>query len=151
MAGTIKSFIGGIGLVLIFALALSIFMLNFITTNNPTSNVLNNTDFNASITSLQSSATSLKSVGDTSKSLLTSYQPSPIYLFLIIYSAFAIPLGFLSAMVSGLNAIVTLLVTFIFGQGDSPFSIVIGVINGLLLIGVVLAILDAIRLGRTQS
>lgn len=150
MAG-IRNLFNGIGLIILFGIALFTFMIGIISSNNPSSDILNNTLINTSLQSFQSSADQLQDVGESSKNLLTSYEPSPVFVFLIIYSAFAIPLNLLEFIIIGTVNIASFIFKVIFGIGsNNQFGIIMGVITGILGIAVVLAILRAIRGGDTE-
>ena len=143
----LKQFIGGIGLVMLFAIACFIFMIKFITVNNPTSLVSSDPIINSTLNSFQDRATELQKLGEDSKNALASDEPTLIYLFLIFYSAFAIPLQFLTFLVLSIGTIGTTMFSLFFGKGSSPFYIILGVVNGILIITIVIAIIKAIRTG----
>lgn len=156
----LKETFGGVGLVILFIISMLYFMTAFIQTNNPDGfNPAPNTplgSLNSSLTTLNAKAQQIQDVGEEVKHTLESETPSPIFLFLIIYSAFTIPIAFVSFLVSGVFAVITILYTSLFGAGSSfvgstsEFYIVFTVVSGLLLVGVVFAILKAIRLGQTE-
>lgn len=149
MAG-IRQIITGLGLVILFSFCLFIFMIEFITVNNPDPIAANDPYINQTFADLQEQARELETIGNNSKAILAADQPSAIYLFLIIKSAFTIPLSFLSFLVNGVGIISGLFFTLLFGNGSSPFHVVLGVVNSIILITIVFAIIRAIRSGETE-
>lgn len=145
----ILKFTGGIALILVFGIACIMFMLTFITQNNPTSLVLSDPLINQSATQINLRAEELQALGETSKQLLAQSEPSATYVFLIFRAAWEIPLGFLAFLIKGVGTILTLPFAALFGTGSSPFSVVWGIVSALMLITVVLIILREARLGKS--
>lgn len=150
MAG-LRPFLGGVGLIIVFGIALFMFMIGFIGVNNPSYDVDNDPFVNSSAGSLNLRAEELKSLGDSSLQLIETAEPSPQFLFLIFKSAFYIPLGFLSFLIKSVGTILLILWVSLFGIGGSDFSIIFGVISGLILLTIVILIMRAIRTGETEK
>lgn len=151
MAG-LKQVITGWSLILLFGICLIFFMLQMITVNNPdsTTNLQTNAYVNASLTRFTSSTDSLQTVGQQAQDLIASSEPSPVFTFLILKSAFQIPLAFFSFLLNAVISISLLPWIVIFGQGANDYFIILTVVNALIIIGIVLAILKAIRSGETD-
>lgn len=148
----IKELLSGVGIVILFVIAMLYFMISFIQTNNP-EGFNSGSDIaylNSTLQDFNERAQALQAASENAKNLIEAEQPSAVYVFLIIVSAFTIPPSFLAFLISGAFAIVTITFTSLFGVGPSAFYIVFAVINGLLMIAIVLAILKAIRLGQTE-
>jgi len=144
----LKQIITGIGIVLLFSIACFMFATQYINLNNPDNLVSSDPDLNKTLNSFQDRADELNAIGESAKDRLANAEPSPVYLFLIVYEAFAIPLGFLAFTINSIITITTALFTTIFGAGaDGKFYIVFGVITAIASLVVVLAIIRAIRTG----
>lgn len=144
----LTSFLEGIGLVLLFSIALIIFLQRFIYVNNPDSTAFNDATINASLNKFKTAGTNLENIGNDAADVLSKDQPTAVYLFLILKSAFTIPLNFLSFLVNSVGGILVFLFSSIFGaNAGNPFSIVLGIIGGIMIIGIVLAIIRNIRTG----
>lgn len=146
----LRNFISGIGLVILGSICAFTFMITFLATNNTDNIVANDPFVNSTLQSFKDSADNLQNIGENSKDLLAAEQPSAVYVFLIILSAFTIPLSFLGFLISGLNAIVTAVFTVIFGSGTTNYFFVSRVVTAIILISIVLLILRAIRTGETE-
>lgn len=146
----LRNFINGVALVLLFSISLILFLNQIITANNPSSPISNDPVINSTLAGFQSSANDLGTAASNAKTRLESDQPSVVYLFLIIYSAFAIPLAFLGFAIGSVGKLTTLMFVSLFGAGSSPFGVVIGVVSGIILIGIVFYIMRAIRTGETE-
>jgi hypothetical protein len=139
-------FLSGMGAVLIFGIAIFMFMINFIGTNNPDALIDSSNPFiNESLSELQERADELQELGTTSKERLEADTPSPVYVFLIILSAFTVPLGFLAILIKGIGTVLVITFTSLFGQGASPYYTILAVINGIILITIVILIIREIR------
>jgi hypothetical protein len=158
MAG-LRPFLAGIGLVILFGIALFTFMVEFIAVNNPDpiGLVASNPQINATMQSFNARAAELEALGESSKRLLTDAEPSPTYIFLIGLAFFQIPWYTVSFLAGSIGTIGLMMWTMFFGVGSSPFSVgsspfsvILGVVNGILIIGVVLAIVKAIRTGESE-
>lgn len=146
----LKEWITGVSMILLFTISLLFFMTLFIQQNNPEGLSPQLSYLNDSITDLTSKVDDIREASITAKTNLEEQTPSPVFLFLIIYSAFTVPISFISFLMSGLFAVVDLTFSSLFGSGTNSFYIILTVISGILTIGIVLAILKAIRLGQVD-
>jgi hypothetical protein len=156
--GQLKNLITGYALVILFAMSLFLFMIQFLSYNNPSSSIINNTFVQNTSESFQETAEDVQVIAQKSKDVLET-DSNPLkavsYPFLIIYAGFSVIIGFLGFLTNGLLLIPTTLFSLIFGaggtQGDSNigYFVVFSVINGILLVGIVLAVLRGMRTGDT--
>ena len=147
----LRAFLAGSGLVVLFGIALYMFAFQFIAVNNPDPITSLDPTLNQSLQSLQARADDLQSLGDSSKALLEAEnEPSAIYLFLIVKSAFTIPFAFLSFMLASVGTFGTIIFTGIFGTGSSPFNIILSVALSIALLTAIILIIRAIRTGETE-
>lgn len=145
----LKELIGGVGLIVLFIISCLYFMTGMINLNNPDG--YNDVAYlNSSIQRFTEQTDTLKTATDTAKERLESETPSPIYIFLIIYSAFTIPIAFLLFLVNGAFLSIELLFISLFGTGGTQFAVVFIVVSALVVVSIVLAVLKAIRLGQTE-
>lgn len=149
MAG-IRQLASGIGLVVLFGIGLFFFMIQMIALNNPEPLVSNIPAVNSTLQSLQDRADQLEDLSESSKQLLAEDTPSAVFVFLIIQSAFYIPIGFISFLIQGVGTLITLIFTSLFGAGSNPFYIILAVVNSILVLIIVLAIVRAVRSGETE-
>ncbi len=156
--GELKKLISGYAMVILFAMAMFIFMISFLGSNNSDSSILNNTYINSTAESFKASAKNVQEIGEKSKDLLeTDSNPvkAVLFPFLIIYAGYTVVLSFFGFLVNGLVIIPTALFSLLFGGGgiegnsNTGFFIVFAVINGVLLVGIVLAVLKGMRTGDT--
>ncbi len=156
--GELKALITGYAMVILFSMAGFIFMIQFLSLNNPDSAILNNKYINDTSEAFQSSAKKIQDVGESAKGILetdSSPQKALLFPFLIIFAGFSVVINFLGFLTEGLVLIPLTLFTLIFGAGGSPGDsgtgsfIIFAVINGLLLVGIVLAVLKGMRTGDT--
>jgi len=143
----LKQIIAGIGLVILFSIACFMFATQFITQNNPTNLVSSDPVINSTLDSFKDRANELSDLGENAKTRLANAEPSPVYLFLIVYDAFAIPLGFLSFTISSMITITSVIFTTLFGVGGGQFYIILGIVTAIAALVIVLAIIKAIRTG----
>lgn len=145
----LRPFITGVGIIMIFGIAMYMFMIGIISQNNPDPDFLGGQ--NSSLSSLQDRADELQDLGESSRGLLQNAELSPTYIFVIIKAAFDIPIGFIGFFV---NSIITIfkdvIWATIFGVEANEFDIVYGVLSAIVLLTIVLLILKAIRTGETE-
>ena len=156
--GNLKQLITGYTLVILFTLSMLIFTIQFLEANNPASPILNNTYINQTTEAFRSSAESIQTTSINLKDKLV-VESNPIkavtFPFLIIYAGYSVVIAFLSLLMNAVVLVPSALFTLLFGAGgtggssDTGFFIVGLVLNGLLAIGIILAVLKGMRTGDT--
>jgi len=141
----LRTFVASTGLVILFVLALFIFMVEFLGTNNPDALTSLDPSVNRTFQSLKERASELDSIAGNAQDLVAETKPSAEFIFLIAYSFLAIPLLFLGFLVKSMVNIVTLPFVLLFGGGNSPFYIIFTIVNSILLITVVILIVKRMR------
>lgn len=142
--------IAGFSLVILFSLALFIFMVRFIDANNPQQSLSSTDPFvNDSLQALQDRADELDDVVESSQEILDSAKLSPVFLFVILEAAFTVPIGFAVFLFKAVGTIFVILFTSLFGTGENPYHFVLGIIGSIVLITIVVSIIREIRTGRS--
>lgn len=154
MAG-LRPVVSGIGIVVLFSIALFSFMFSYLGENNPTHPIITYPYANSTLNTLHNSGDQLVSAGNTIQSLIQNAEPSPVFIFLIFKAAFDIPLAFLTFAIQGSAGLVTFLFTTLFSSGQgtgsgSSYSIVFGIISAILVIAIVIVVVRAVRTGETE-
>lgn len=148
----LRQFLAGTGLVIVFGIAVYMFLIGMVSQNNPSSDIFYDPQLNQSLNPLQDRATELQELGGTSKTLLMERsEPSLSYIYLIVYSALAIPLGFVLFLTKSIFTIMGVLWNSLVGIGGSSFDIVFGAITSILIITIVILVMRAIRTGETEK
>lgn len=150
MAG-LRPLINGIVIVLLFSLAIFVFMFNTLLVNNPSSPVLTNPAVNSTINSLNSSISSFENAASNAQTSLATDKPTAsTYLFLIMKSAFFVPMIFLNVITSGIGLFTGFIFTNLLGAGGSPFFLAFAVFNGIMIVAAVFLIISYIRTGQGE-
>jgi len=147
---------------LLFTFFVTIFVVSFLSLQNPTSDLIvnDNYGFNKSINMLNQQMGNFTTFANTTQTKLGEAKPDPLqFVFLMFESAFYIPQLFLGIISSSIVAMTTLL--FNFGGGDlskNPFvsttvgllSMVMYIIFAVLTVRAVLYIIKAVRTGESE-
>lgn len=140
----------GIILVTLFTISLFMFMTTFLTYNNPESPVLTNSQVNQTFFALNNTLTSFQITANNSQALLSGDEPSTTLVFLILKSAWKIPLNTLTFLKDGVTVFTSFVFVNLLGIGSSPFALVFSVINAILVITIVFLIIYFIRTGQAE-
>lgn len=149
-----RPFIVNVIFVMIFAICIVGFSVSFISINNPNSQVLTNTSWGllSAQNSLNQSLAQFNSLAGNASAQLSSSTANPAtFVFLIFEAAFQIPKLFLSAIISGINTMVTILFPALGGTGLAPILVVLfaGVLAAII-ITIVFLIIKTIRTGESE-
>lgn len=151
-AAGLRPFIINLMLVIIFAVFIIFFALQFIAINNPSSQILQQSHINNSLSNLNKSINDFSNSAGNIFGIMGSSNPTPTdYLFLIFRGAFEIPYAFLSFAGTSIFNLGNLLFN-VFGGGllGGVMTIAIGFISAVLTVTLVLYIVKAIRTGESD-
>lgn len=154
---------GGLGLepyvlntlvIVAFTIFLFSFMIAYLQTNNPNSELLTNNSYGLAntVSSLNESISEYRAIANNASSTLSGDTPAPVqFVFLIFEGAFYIPKLFLNLIVNVANLIVLGIFPNLGGTGfGSVLIIVTSILLISMIITIVLLIIKAIRTGETS-
>lgn len=159
----IKNKKGGLGLrpyientlvLIIFTIFALSFMIAYLQTNNPTSELLTNTSYGLSsyVSNLNQSLNEFGAVANNASATLSGDTPAPsTFIFLIFEGAFYIPKMFLNAIIGFANFITAGIFPSLMGTGAGAVLVVIMSITLIvIIITIVFLVIKAIRTGETE-
>lgn len=153
-----RPFLISLTLVIVFALCIFLFMINFLEANNPSSEVLNSTfGLQGSVDRLNASVTDFSAGVVSAQNKLSNSELNPLeFIFLIFKDAFYIPRDFLLMAGTSITAIFGTMFPLLLqnsglGQGVAmAISILIGIISAALILTLVIWTIKFIRTGESE-